>query len=61
MAEDREDAPPFSPEQLAWIDRLVAARQDSSLPSSSGGSSTGPSAFASEGPPGADNGCLVPR
>ena len=26
--EQPEDTPPFTPEQLTWIDRVVAARQD---------------------------------
>ena len=36
--EGGDTTPPFTPEQLAWIDRLVAARQSALAPHSSGAS-----------------------
>ena len=42
-----EDTPPFTPEQLAWIDRLVAARQAQALHRPTG---TDPSAAVSTSP-----------
>ena len=31
LGEVHADPPPFSPEQLAWIDRLIVSRQDQRL------------------------------